>query len=98
MKETTNLFSYFCEDKAEMTILNLKAKLMVAAVRAIREKEWDAKEASKQTGISEKRLKDLLQGKIDNFSIEGLLTIVVVLKIDVEADITYSSKIDVLVL
>jgi predicted XRE-type DNA-binding protein len=98
MKETTNLFEIFCEDKAEMTIKNLKAKLMVSAIRYIREQEWDAQEAATQLGRPIKRIKDLLNGRMDRFSIEGLLEIVVALNIEVEADITYLQKIDVMIL
>jgi predicted XRE-type DNA-binding protein len=95
MKETTNVFELFSNDKVETTIKNLKAKLMVAAVRVIRDKEWDAKEAAKQLGKPEKRIKQLLQGRLDHFSVEDLIEIVVALEIKMNADITYLQKINI---
>jgi predicted XRE-type DNA-binding protein len=64
------------EDEPE-TVANMTARsnVMIAIKRAVRGWKTTQAQAARRLGITQPRLNDLLQGKINKFSLDTLLTL-----------------------
>ncbi|MBK5512683.1 XRE family transcriptional regulator [Pseudomonas sp. TH08] len=69
------------QDAANM---RLRAKLMRTLCETIRAWELPQKEAAKRLGITQPRLNDVLNGKIDKFSLDALVNISAAAKLEVD--------------
>lgn len=68
-----NVFSDlgFGEDEAQN--LRIRSDLMIELSRLIDEKGLTQTEAAKLLGVTQPRISDLVRGKIDRFSVDGLI-------------------------
>ncbi|MCS3745808.1 putative XRE-type DNA-binding protein [Xanthomonas arboricola] len=74
---TQNIFELLTDDPVEYTLNSLKAKLAIALVELIREKGWTQTATAEQLQISQPRVSNLVRGKLDKFSIDALLSMLV---------------------
>ncbi|UQS16884.1 MULTISPECIES: helix-turn-helix domain-containing protein [Pseudomonas] len=74
----------------EAANMRLRAKLMRTLCETIRAWELPQKEAAKRLGITQPRLNDVLNGKIDKFSLDALVNLSAAAKLDV--DLCFSSS------
>lgn len=74
----------------EAANMRLRAKLMRTLCETIRAWELPQKEAAKRLGITQPRLNDVLNGKIDKFSLDALVNLSAAAQLDV--DLCFSSS------
>ena len=68
----------------EAANMRLRAKLMRTLCETIRAWELPQKDAAKKLGISQPRLNDVLNGKIDKFSLDALVNLSAAAKLEVD--------------
>ncbi|VVO81692.1 helix-turn-helix domain-containing protein [Pseudomonas fluorescens] len=68
----------------EAANMRLRAKLMRTLCETIRAWELPQKDAAKRLGISQPRLNDVLNGKIDKFSLDALVNLSAAAKLEVD--------------
>ena len=68
----------------EAANMRLRAKLMRTLCETIRAWELPQKEAAKRLGITQPRLNDVLNGKIDKFSLDALVNLSAAAKLEVD--------------
>ena len=72
--EYTNIFDALTEDAAEVSELQTRSDLMIAIRDIVNAKGWDQKQAAAAMGITQPRVSDLVNGRIEKFSIDKLMT------------------------
>lgn len=72
--EYTNIFEAITEDAAEASELQTRSDLMIAIRDIVSAKGWDQKQAAAAMGITQPRVSDLVNGRIEKFSIDKLMT------------------------
>ncbi len=70
-----NVFVDLGFDDAEARVLLMRADLMIALTRFIRDKKWTQAEAAKRMGITQPRVSKLKKGAWEEFSLDMLLTL-----------------------
>lgn len=70
----SNAFDAVTDNKEEASELQIRADLMIALRDIVEEKGWKQAEAAVALKLTQPRVSDLLQGKIDKFSIDLLMT------------------------
>lgn len=68
-----NVFSDLGFDEGEGQNLKIRSDLMIVLSRFIDEKGLTQTEAAKLFGVTQPRISDLVRGKIDRFSVDGLI-------------------------
>lgn len=63
----SNAFDAVTDNKEEANELQIRANLMIALRDIVEEKGWKQAEAAKVFKLTQPRVRDLLQGKIDKF-------------------------------
>lgn len=71
--EYNNIFDAITEDKAEASDLQTRSDLMIAIRDIIDVKKWSQAVAAQQMGITQPRVSDLVNGRIEKFSIDKLM-------------------------
>ena len=71
--EFTNIFDAVTSDKAEASEFQTRSDLMIAIRDIIDSKGWEQKEAAEHLGITQPRVSDLKNGRIEKFSIDKLM-------------------------
>ncbi|APD92355.1 XRE family transcriptional regulator (plasmid) [Alteromonas mediterranea] len=71
--EYTNIFDAITEDGAEASELQTRSDLMIAIRDIVNAKGWDQKQAAAAMGITQPRVSDLVNGRIEKFSIDKLM-------------------------
>jgi len=74
-KSSGNVFADLGFDAEEAANLKLRSQLMIAADKALMEKNLTQQAAAKELGISQPRVSDLLRGKAEKFTIDSLVNI-----------------------
>ncbi len=69
-----NIFEAVTYKKEEAQDLQVCADLMIAIRDAVNDKGWNQKEVAKKLSLIQSRVSDLLNGKIDKFSIDLLMS------------------------
>lgn len=69
-----NAFDVVADNKEEANELQIRADLMIALRDIVEGKGWKQAEAARVFKLTQSRVSDLLQGKIDKFSIDLLMT------------------------
>ncbi|MCU7815704.1 MAG: helix-turn-helix domain-containing protein [Candidatus Thiodiazotropha sp. (ex Rostrolucina anterorostrata)] len=69
-----NIFDAVTGDKEEANELQTRADLMIVIREIVQEKNWKQVEVAEKLGLTQPRVSDLLNGKIDKFSIDLLMT------------------------
>jgi predicted XRE-type DNA-binding protein len=70
----SNAFDAVTDNIEEAKELQVRADLMIALRDIVEDKGWKQAEAAEVFKLSQPQVSDLLQGKIDKFSIELLMT------------------------
>jgi len=89
---TQNLYELFSDDPVEFHLQALKAKLAIALVALIRAKSWNQAMAAENLHISQPRMSNLFRGKLDRFSIDALLQMLVRVGYKLETDFDPSNE------
>ena len=77
----------FSESEAEH--LMIRSRLMIEVERFVERSKLSQREAAKKLGITQPRLNDLLQGKIQKFSIDALVRMLS--KVGIHVDVHVSA-------
>lgn len=64
--------------------MRLRSKLLLALCNTIRSWELSQKDAAQRLGISQPRLNDVLNGKIDKFSLDALVNLSAAARMNVD--------------
>lgn len=72
-----NLYELFSDDPVEFNMKALKAKLAMVLVVLIRQQGWTQAVAAKHLKVSQPRMSNLFRGRLDKFSIDSLLEMLV---------------------
>lgn len=72
------------EDPGERARMKILSDLMSALVEHIRAAGWTQKEAAKVLGVTQPRVSDLMRGKIDLFSVDAV--VVMLLRVGYQID------------
>ncbi len=70
----TNIFDAVTDNQEEASELQTRADLMIVIREIVQEKNWKQVEVAEKLGLTQPRVSDLLNGKIDKFSIDLLMT------------------------
>lgn len=68
-----NQYALFSSDPAEYNKQNLKEKLIITLIQLVRSKGWTQVVASKNLKVSQPRISNLMQGRIELFSVDSLM-------------------------
>lgn len=74
-KSSGNVFLDLGFEPAEAEVMKLRAELMIQTALRLKEKGWTQAEAARQLGITQPRVSRLMSGKVDDFSLDMLLTL-----------------------
>jgi len=69
-----NIFDAVVDDKTEASELQTRADLMLVLRDIIDDKGWQQKQAAEHLGLTQPRVSDLKNGKIEKFSIDLLMS------------------------
>lgn len=83
---TQNLYERLSQDPVEFHLDALKAKLAIALVQLIRKKQWTQAVAAENLQVTQPRISNLVRGKLDKFSIDALLQMLVRIGYKLETD------------
>ena len=72
-KTFESVFDAIADTPAEAANMRLRAELMQHIESIIKGNHWTQKQAAVHCGITQPRINDLLNGKIDKFSIDSLI-------------------------
>jgi len=73
IKSSGNVFADLGFDAEEAANLKLRSQLMIEIEKVLKEKHLTQKSAAQVLGVSQPRVSDLLRGKVDKFTIDGLV-------------------------
>ena len=69
-----NIFDAVTDDKAEASELQTRSDLMIVLRDIIDDNGWQQKQAAEHLGLTQPRVSDLKNGKIEKFSIDLLMS------------------------
>lgn len=69
-----NIFEAVTDDQEEANELQTRADLMIVIRDIVLEKDWKQNEVAERMGLTQPRVSNLLNGKIEKFSIDLLMT------------------------
>ncbi len=84
--QSQNLYELFSDDPVEFNLKALKAKLAIALVQLIRQKKWTQAAAAEKLKVTQPRMSNLFRGKLEKFSIDTLLQMLVRVGYKLETD------------
>lgn len=70
----SNIFDAIADNEEESNELQTRADLMIVIRDIVADNGWKQAEAAKKLALTQPRVSDLLNGKIDKFSIDLLMT------------------------
>lgn len=70
-----NVFHDLGFDPAEAQVMKLRAEVMIRTGQQLKEKGWTQAEAARHLGITQPRVSRLIKGKVEDFSLDMLLTL-----------------------
>ena len=82
-----NLFKMFSNDPVEYNMKNLKAQLGMLLITQLRERGWDDASSAAVLQVDEKDVAQLLEGYLEDFTVDTLLTMLV--RLGYSLDATY---------
>ncbi len=90
MERSENIFELVTDNPVRFNILSLKSKLAMTLIVLIRNNDWTQADAAKAMGVSQPRVSNLFKGKIDKFSVDYLLEMIIRIgyRLDVDFDPT----------
>jgi predicted XRE-type DNA-binding protein len=75
IKSSGNVFIDLGFDPAEAAVMKLRAEVMIRMEQHLRTQGWTQAQAAKQLGITQPRVSRLVKGKVEDFSLDMLLTL-----------------------
>jgi len=90
IERSTSVWDALVDSPEEAENLRLRSKLMRVLTKTIRAWDLPQKEAARQLHVTQPRLSELLNGKIDKFSLDALVNMLA--SADLEIDITVKPK------
>jgi predicted XRE-type DNA-binding protein len=73
MGVSKNPLELIAKDPVHLSLVTLKSKLMMIITKLIREHGWTQGEAAKELSVSQPRISNIFNAKIDRFSIDMLI-------------------------
>jgi len=70
-----NVFIDLGFEPAEAEVMMLRAKVMIRTSQRLKEQGWTQAEAARKLGITQPRVSRLIKGKVEDFSLDMLLTL-----------------------
>lgn len=70
-----NVFIDLGFDPAEAEVMRLRAEVMIRTAQQLKAQGWTQAEAARQLGITQPRVSRLIKGKVEDFSLDMLLTL-----------------------
>jgi predicted XRE-type DNA-binding protein len=70
-----NVFVDLGFDPAEAEVMKLRAEVMIRTAQQLKAQGWTQAEAARQLGITQPRVSRLIKGKVEDFSLDMLLTL-----------------------
>lgn len=70
-----NVFIDLGFDPAEAQVMQLRAEVMIRMARQLKTQGWTQAEAAQKLGITQPRVSRLIRGKVEDFSLDMLLTL-----------------------
>lgn len=70
-----NVFIDLGFDPAEAEVMKLRAEVMLRTAQRLKEQGWTQAEAARQLGVTQPRISKLIKGKVEDFSLDMLLTL-----------------------
>ena len=70
-----NVFADLGFDPAEAEVMKLRAEVMIRMQQHLKARGWTQAEAARQLGITQPRVSRLFQHKVEDFSLDMLLTL-----------------------
>lgn len=83
-EQFTSVWDALEDDQSEREGMKLKSRLMMDIAEHLKTLGMTQAEAAKKMGVSQPRVSDLVNGKIDRFTIDMLVTMVARLGLHVE--------------
>lgn len=73
MKTVSSPFELITDDACTLISYELRAKMMIAIRDMIESKGWSQKESAENLGVTQPRISNLVNGKLDKFSLDMLI-------------------------
>lgn len=89
-ERSTSVWDALVDSPEEAENLRLRSKLMRALTKAVRSWDLPQKDAARQLHVTQPRLSELLNGKIDKFSLDALVNLLACANLEV--DVTVREK------
>jgi len=70
-----NVFVDLGFDPAEAEVMKLRAEVMIRTAQQLKSQGWTQAEAARHLGITQPRVSRLIKGKVEDFSLDMLLTL-----------------------
>ncbi len=70
-----NVFLDLSFDPAEAEVMKLRSEVMIWTAQHFKEQGWTQAEAARHLGITQPRVSRLIKGKVEDFSLDMLLTL-----------------------
>jgi len=70
-----NVFLDLGFDPAEAEVMKLRAEVMIRTAQRLKEQGWTQAVAARELGITQPRVSRLIKGKVEDFSLDMLLTL-----------------------
>jgi predicted XRE-type DNA-binding protein len=70
-----NVFVDLGFDPAEAEVMKLRAEVMIRTAQQLKAQGWTQAEAARQLGITQPRVSRLIKGRVEDFSLDMLLTL-----------------------
>jgi len=70
-----NVFIDLGFDPAEAGVMKLRAEVMIRTAQQLKANGWTQVEAARRLGITQPRVSRLIKGKVEDFSLDMLLTL-----------------------
>lgn len=70
-----NVFVDLGFDPAEAEVMRLRAEVMIQMAQQLKARGWTQTEAARHLGITQPRVSRLVKGKVEDFSLDMLLTL-----------------------
>jgi len=74
-KSSGNVFVDLGFDPAEAEVMKLRAEVMIRTAQRLKTQGWTQAEAARQLRITQPRVSRLVKGKVEDFSLDMLLTL-----------------------
>src|SRR5690349_332774 len=85
-----NLYAMFSTDPVEYNMDALKAKLAIALVELVKDRKWNQTMAAEKLQITQPRMSNLVRGKLEKFSIDAILQMLV--RVGYKLETTFDPK------